>query len=413
MSYFVRGCTLSVCHYYGNIINKVKPYPLYPLFFNLNVKCSSNSKSFCEEKYSFALDEDIKRYLNHLTDVYQNNEKVNTESINEILKLETVPVLLDRKIKIIENIRSLTSLVSEDKEIKNLVKEEELMYQQALVEIDQQILDILLRTVCHDQYDNVIMEIAAGVGGQEAMLFAMDLFNMYIHYLNYLGFRYEILEMTKSEKAGLRKSIILISDSRAFEKLTYEGGVHRVQRIPSTSKTGQMHTSTAIVTVTPEPREIDITIEQKDIKIETYRASGAGGQHVNTTDSAVRVTHIPTGISTTCQTDRSQQRNKSLALMKLRSLLYQNQMDKQMSFINKLRKKQMGGKLRNEKIRTYNFHQNRVTDHRIPNGTMHNLKDFMKDGVFLLQLQDKLLKNMQLQILLEFIKFVEREVKQH
>lgn len=301
--------------------------------------------------------------------------------------------------------------VNKDEDMKKLAKEEELMYQQELTEIDQELLDVILQTVGAENYENVIMEIVPGVGGQEAMLFAMDLFNMYIHYLNYLEFKHEVMELSYSDIYGLRKAVILISDSKAYEKLKYEGGVHRVQRIPSTEKGGRMHTSTAVVTIFPEPRDVDIELQEKDLKIEAKRASGAGGQHVNTTNSAIRITHIPTGISVTCQTDRSQIQNKKVALMKLKSVLYQEQLDKQESFISDLRKKQIGTKLRNEKIRTYNFSQDRVTDHRISNGTMHNLKGFLKDGTSLVELQDRLYKDMQKQTLLEIIKKTESQLK--
>nr|XP_012150223.1 PREDICTED: peptide chain release factor 1-like, mitochondrial isoform X2 [Megachile rotundata] len=330
------------------------------------------------------------------------------ESINEILKLETIPELLDKKIKIIENIKSLTNLASNDEEMKKLVKEEQLMYQQELVEVDKHILDVILQTLGKEYFDQIIMEIVAGAGGQEAMLFAKDLFNMYINYLNYLEYEYEVLEMSVSPISGLRKGVILISDSRAFEKLKYEGGIHRVQRVPVTEKSGRMHTSTVFVTIFPEPRDVDIKLEEKDLKIESKRASGAGGQHVNTTDSAIRITHLPTGISVTNQTDRSQLKNKKVALMKLKSILYQIEMDKQVSFITALRKKQM---TKLEKIRTYNFNQDRITDHRILDGTMHNLKGFLKDGLPLVELQDRLYKDMQHETLLEILKSLESELK--
>ncbi|XP_003707442.2 mitochondrial translation release factor 1 [Megachile rotundata] len=408
MLFLIRGCTFSACRYYGNIINKVKPSPLCPLLLNLNKKDPSICKFFSAEKYSITLDENIKKYLNRLTDVYQNNEKQMNESINEILKLETIPELLDKKIKIIENIKSLTNLASNDEEMKKLVKEEQLMYQQELVEVDKHILDVILQTLGKEYFDQIIMEIVAGAGGQEAMLFAKDLFNMYINYLNYLEYEYEVLEMSVSPISGLRKGVILISDSRAFEKLKYEGGIHRVQRVPVTEKSGRMHTSTVFVTIFPEPRDVDIKLEEKDLKIESKRASGAGGQHVNTTDSAIRITHLPTGISVTNQTDRSQLKNKKVALMKLKSILYQIEMDKQVSFITALRKKQM---TKLEKIRTYNFNQDRITDHRILDGTMHNLKGFLKDGLPLVELQDRLYKDMQHETLLEILKSLESELK--
>lgn len=254
------------------------------------------------------------------------------------------------------------------------------------------------------------MEIVPGVGGQEAMLFTKDLLNMYINYFDHIGFNYEILELN-NEINGLRKVTLLISDINAFKKLKYESGVHRVQRIPATEKSGRLHTSTAVVTILPEPKDVDIKLEEKDLIIESKRASGAGGQHVNTTDSAIRITHIPTGIIVNCQTNRSQIKNRQFALKKLKSILYQEQLNKQVSFINQLRKKQIGKRLRNEKIRTYNFNQDRVTDHRISNGTMYNLKEFMENGTGLEILEDRLYKDMQSKIKLEIIQDMLSQLK--
>lgn len=282
---------------------------------------------------------------------------------------------------------------------------------QQLLEIDEQILNIIIKYIDVEHYDNIIMEIVPGVGGQEAMLFAKDLLNMYIKYFNHIGFNYEILEILSNELNGLRKATVLISDNNAFKKLKYEGGVHRVQRIPATEKSGRLHTSTAVVTILPEPKDVDIKLEDKDLIIESKKASGAGGQHVNTTDSAIRITHIPTGTIVTCQTNRSQIKNKQIALTKLKSLLYEEELNKQVSFINQIRKKQIGKRLRNEKIRTYNFNQDRVTDHRIPNGTMYNLKEFMENGTSLEILEDRLYKDMQSKIKVEIIEDMLNQLK--
>ena len=303
----------------------------------------------------------------------------------------------------------LMFLVCENEEMKDLAKEEESTYIQQMSQIDEKILNVILQYGSFDNYDNVIMEIAPGVGGQEAMLFAKDLLAMYISYFEHLGFTYEILELLES--GGLRKATLLITDSNAFKKLKYESGVHRVQRIPTTEKSGRIHTSTAVVSVLPEPRDVDVKLEEKDLIIESKRASGAGGQHVNTTDSAVRITHIPTGKIVTCQTSRSQIKNRKLALGKLKTILFEEQLEKQVSFINKIRKKQIGTRLRNEKIRTYNFNQDRLTDHRIPNGTMYNLKEFMEKGEALLVLEDRLRENMELKTTLEIIEEMTNQFK--
>lgn len=341
---------------------------------------------------------------------YRNSNK-NNENIREILRFHEISTLLNEKVKITENIESLSDLMNDNEDMKSLVKEEEFMYKQQLQQIDQEILDTILQNFSIQHYENVIMEITPGVGGQEAMLFARDLLNMYIHYLDYLGFTYELMEMLESETSGLRRAALVVSDRKAFEKLKYEGGVHRVQRIPITERGSRLHTSTAVVTIFPEPSDIDIKLEDKDLKIESMKASGAGGQHVNTTNSAIRITHLPTGKVVNCQTNKSQLKNRQLALMKLKSILYEDQLDKQVSFTSELRKKQMGTRLRNEKIRTYNYHQDRITDHRISNGTLHNLKDFMKSGVYLEELQDRLYKDMQQKTLLEIIEKTKSQLK--
>ncbi|XP_076762336.1 mitochondrial translation release factor 1 [Xylocopa sonorina] len=401
--FFIKGCTFSACRYYGSMMNKVQVFRLRcSLLSNLNNKTLFVSKLLSTDGYLTASDASVKKCLNHLMSAYQSEKKCG-EGISEILKLHEIPLLLNEKIQIIENIQNLNDIVNGNEELKKLAQEEESVYKQQLGQIDEKILDIILKHLDKEYYENVILEVVPGVGGQEAMLFARDLLNMYISYCDYLGFNYELIEMIESEISGLRKAVLLISDSKAFGKLKYEGGVHRVQRNPITEKSGRMHTSTAVVTILPEPSNIDIELNEKDLKIESKKASGAGGQHVNTTNSAIRITHIPTGISVTSQSDRSQIKNKKLALMKLKSVLYQEQLDQQVSFSSKMRKKQMGTRLRNEKIRTYNFNQDRVTDHRITNGTMHNLKEFMTNGVDLEKLEDRLYKEMQQKILLDII----------
>ncbi|XP_031774385.1 uncharacterized protein LOC100872544 [Apis florea] len=411
MLFFMKKYTFNICQYYGNFICRSKLFELdYPLFFNLNKQVSVIYNLFNSKSNLSITNANIKKYLNFLMNAYQN-ENERKGNISEILKLSEIPPLLNEKSKIIKNIKSLNDLIKDNKELKNLAKEEELIYRQQLLEIDEQILNIIIKYIDVEHYDNIIMEIVPGVGGQEAMLFARDLLDMYISYFNHIEFNYEILEILNSEINGLRKATLLISDNNAFKKLKYESGVHRVQRIPATEKSGRLHTSTAVVTILPEPKDVDIKVEEKDLIIESKKASGAGGQHVNTTDSAIRITHIPTGIVVTCQTNRSQIKNKQLALTKLKSMLYQEELNKQVSFINQIRKKQIGKRLRNEKIRTYNFNQDRVTDHRILNGTIHNLKEFMKNGTALEILEDRLYKNMQSKITLEIIEDMLNQLK--
>lgn len=298
----------------------------------------------------------------------------------------------------------------QDVEMKKLAEEEEALYKEQLIKLDERLLDNILTNICKESYDSIIVEITAGVGGQEAMLFVRDLYDMYLGYAEYLDLTYEVIDMETNDNNGIRHVSVMISGDETC-KLQHEGGVHRVQRIPATEKLGRVHTSTASVAILPAPSKVQITINEKDLKIETKRASGAGGQHVNTTDSAVRIVHLPSGLSVSCQVHRSQNKNKEMAMTKLRSLLYEQQLNKQTTFISELRQKQMGMKFRNEKVRTYNYNQDRVTDHRLQNGTLYNLSEFMQGGVALEKLEERLHKDIQMKTLLEVINKLETQLK--
>lgn len=294
--------------------------------------------------------------------------------------------------------------------MKKLAKEEETLYKEQLNELDERLLDNILINMCKESYDSIIIEITAGVGGQEAMLFVKDLYEMYMSYAKYLDLTHEVIDMETNDNNGIRHVSVLLSGDETY-KLQYEGGVHRVQRVPATEKSGRVHTSTASVAILPAPSKVQIVINDKDLKIETKRASGAGGQHVNTTDSAVRIIHLPSGLSVSCQMHRSQIKNKEVAMIKLRSILYEQQLNKQTTFISELRQKQMGMKSRNEKVRTYNYNQDRVTDHRLQNGTLYNLPEFMQGGVALEKLEERLHKDIQMKTLLEIINKLQTQIK--
>ncbi|XP_071481795.1 peptide chain release factor 1-like, mitochondrial [Diadema antillarum] len=264
---------------------------------------------------------------------------------------------------------------SQDKEMQELAVSEKAELCSRFEVLKEELIELLMPSEDTDNND-ILMEFSAGVGGQEAMLFASDMFEMYQRYTNFQGWTFNVLEYFTTDIGGLRHASVSVSGEGAYRLMRHEGGVHRVQRVPKTERQGRVHTSTMTIAVLPQPKEIDLKLDSKDLKIETKKASGAGGQHVNTTDSAVRITHIPTGITAESQQERSQHKNKSIAMTMLQTRIYNIILAKQESSERTLRLSQVGSSGRSEKIRTYNFQQDRITDHRIGR-SVHDVQEYL------------------------------------
>ena len=246
----------------------------------------------------------------------------------------------------------------------------------ALERLDEELQTLLLPKDPNDGR-NVIMELRGAEGGEEANLFARDLFDMYLRYAQRRGWKTEVLSVDESERQGINEASMLIKGADAWARLSHEAGTHRVQRVPETEAKGRIHTSSATVTVLPEAEEVDVELDPNDLKVDVYRSSGPGGQSVNTTDSAVRITHLPTGIVVAMQDEKSQIQNRAKALVVLRSRLLKAKQDAQAAELSSLRRGQVGGGGRADKIRTYNFRENRVTDHRVEGLTRYNLEQVL------------------------------------
>lgn len=300
--------------------------------------------------------------------------------------------------KEMDDLQVLMNDPATDAEMRSMAQDEYYAVKEKLPELEKQLKILLLPKNAVDE-KNAILEVRAGTGGEEAALFAAELFRMYEHYAAVQGWTFEMLSVNDTGIGGYKEASASISGKSVFERLKFESGVHRVQRVPETESGGRIHTSAATVAVLPEAEEVDLKIDPKDLKTDVYRASGAGGQHVNKTESAVRITHIPTGVVVECQDERSQFKNKDRAMTILRSRLYDAQ---QTALANERatdRKKQVGSGDRSERIRTYNFPQGRVTDHRI-NLTLYKIDQVM-NGTALGEIIDALITEDQLSRLSE------------
>ena len=328
--------------------------------------------------------EDLVRRLEELNIELTDPDTINNqEKYRQLMKEqnELTPIVekyLEYK-KAKEGVEDSLALLEEenDEEMRELAKEELNECKQTVEQCEQELKILMLPKDPNDD-KNVILEIRAGTGGEEAALFGADLLRMYMRYAERRGWKTEVMEMNDTGLGGIKEAVMLIKGKGAYSRLKYESGAHRVQRVPETESSGRIHTSAATVAVLPEVDDVAVEINPNDVRVDVYRASGNGGQCVNTTDSAVRLTHIPTGLVVTCQDEKSQIKNKEKAFKVLRARLYDLKLSEQNKEISEQRKSQVGSGDRSERIRTYNFPQGRVSDHRI-GLTIYKL-DYFLDG---------------------------------
>ena len=319
--------------------------------------------------------EDIEKLLQKPDTLKNQNQYL--KLMKEYAQLEKIILIYRQYKKLQKDIQSCKELLQTEKEdlLKKMAKEDLLSFENKCKKIESQLQQLLLPQDPHEN-KNIIIEIRAGAGGDESSLFAEELFRAYNIFASAQNWSIQIISASPGNAGGLKEVLASCSGKQVYSRLKYESGVHRVQRVPKTESQGRIHTSTVTVVILPEAEEVDITIASQDIRIDVYRSSGHGGQSVNTTDSAVRVTHLPTGITVTCQDGKSQHSNKQQALKVLYSRLYSLEQEKIQEKASQQRLSQIGTGDRSERIRTYNFPQNRITDHRI-GMTTHTLTHFM------------------------------------
>lgn len=308
-----------------------------------------------------------------------NNQSVWQKYIKEMGEMEPI-VNKYKEYKVAKNDISEAKELLEsekDEEMRNFAKEEISRAEALIATYDEELKTLLVPKDPNDE-KNVILEVRAGTGGDEAALFGQNLLRMYLRYAERKKWKAEIIEMNDTEIGGVKEAVVLIKGKGAYSRLKFESGTHRVQRVPETESSGRVHTSAATIAVLPEVDDVEVNLDPNEVRVDVYRASGNGGQSVNTTDSAVRLTHVPTGLVVTCQDEKSQTKNKDKAFKVLKSRLYDLMSSKQNDEISEQRKSQVGSGDRSERIRTYNFPQGRVSDHRI-GMTVYRLENFL-DG---------------------------------
>ena len=326
----------------------------------------------------------IKQRYDELTDLIVKPEIIADNNewkklVKERNGIEDIAIAHEKLEKLVKEKEQAEKVVAEEKDhdMKKLFEEELFEINKKIEELEEEIKVLLLPKDENDE-SNVIVEIRAAAGGEESALFASVLMKMYTRFAERKHWTVEMIDVSETELGGIKEAVFLIKGKNAYKFLKYESGVHRVQRVPETETQGRVHTSTVTVAILPEVQDVDFEINEKDIKIDTYRSSGAGGQHVNKTDSAIRITHFPTGIVVACQDERSQIKNRERAMSILKSKLYDYYKTQQDKEYAENRRSQVGTGDRSERIRTYNYPQGRITDHRI-NYSIYNMDDFL-DG---------------------------------
>lgn len=315
---------------------------------------------------------DIASDIKRMTNLGREQSKLSTLVEKANLYIETVDAIVENK-----------ELLG-DAELGDLAKEELLELEPLLPQLEDEIKVLMIPTDPNDD-KNILLELRAGAGGDEAALFVEDVFKMYMRHAELVGWKVEIISTSDGTAGGYKELIAQVNGEGVYSQLKFEAGTHRVQRVPNTETQGRVHTSTITVAVIPEVDDVEVELKDNDIKMDVYRSSGCGGQSVNTTDSAVRLTHLPTGIVAAIQDEKSQHKNKAKAMKVLKARVYEAQLQKQLDETSSQRKLQVGTGSRSEKIRTYNYPQNRLTDHRI-DLTLYSLDRIMNDGTLKLVL---------------------------
>lgn len=362
--------------------------------------------------------ESVQRYLEKMIEEYrQVTQRQNNTALTESerrtmsrrqIELSPMATVFQQSVKDLKDVQAIieSAEAGEDSQMLELAKEEQKGIRKLIETLETKLLQSLVPSDKHDASD-VIVEVAAGrtTGGDICQQFTREIFEMYQNFASYKQWAFEVLNYTPAEYGGLHHAAARIAGESVYRHFKYEGGMHRVQRIPEvglSSRMQRIHTGTMMVIVLPQPDEVDVFIEPKDLRIDTFRSKGAGGQSVNTTDSAVRLVHIPTGITVECQQERSQLQNRETAMRMLRARIYRQLIEKETEQRQSARKLQVGTRSQSERIRTYNFTQDRVTDHRISYVT-RDIKEFLNGGELLEELISELLKSAETEALLELV----------